>query len=120
MKDSVSLSVGVASTTGSRALRFLPVLAILLYLPYLNAGYFSDDFDYYYYSPPAHLYYYFASNALVGHAYRPLEEIFLTIVQRHFVFQTWPIHAVAVSAHMILCGLVIAAAARLNPSSWSM
>ncbi len=96
------------------AIRLMPGLAIFLYLRYLNAGYFSDDFLFYYNSPPAHLYDYFLKTGAVAHAYRPLEAIFLTLVQRHFVFQTWPIHVVAVIAHMALCGLTIAAGARLG------
>lgn len=98
----------------SPAIRFLPGLAVLLYLPYLNAHYFSDDFLFYYNSPPSHLSAYFTSHVSVAHAYRPLEAIFLTIVQGHLGFQTWPIHAAALLAHMLLCGLVIAAAQRLG------
>ncbi len=99
---------------GERAIWLLPALAFFLYLPWLNAGYFSDDFLFYYNSPPAHLYQYFFGSVAVAHAYRPLEAIFLTVVQRHFEFQTWPIHVAAVCAHMILCGLTIAFAAQIS------
>ncbi|HWE51155.1 MAG TPA: hypothetical protein VG273_15290 [Bryobacteraceae bacterium] len=111
--SSMTVSTG---TTMARAVWFLPFFALLLYFPYLNAGYFSDDFLFYYNSPPAHLYSYFSSTGAVAHAYRPLEAIVLTIIQERFAFQTWPIHALAVSALMILCALVIAAAARLGYS----
>lgn len=99
------------------AVWLIPVLAFVLYLPYLNAGYFSDDFLFFYNTPPPHLYRYFLNVGAVAHAYRPLEAIYLTLVQSHFGFQTWPIHVVAAGAHMIVCGLVIAAATRLGFST---
>jgi hypothetical protein len=80
----------------------------------LNAGYFSDDFLFFYDSPPPHFYDHFFSIGLVAHAYRPLEAIFLTLVQRNFGFQTWPIHLVAIGAHIYLCLLTVAAAAYLR------
>ena len=103
--------------TASNWLALLIAFAACLYFPYLNAGYFSDDFLFYYNSPPSHLYDYFSSTGAVAHAYRPLEAIFLTIVQQHFAFQTWPIHTVAVLAHIVLCALVIVTGARLGFSS---
>jgi hypothetical protein len=68
----------------------LLLLCIALYWPNLHAGYFSDDFLFFFDSPPAHLYNYFSQMGAAAHAYRPIEAIVLTIIQKHFRFDTFP------------------------------
>ena len=63
-----------------------------LYWRGLRAGYFSDDLLFFFNSPPAHLYDYFGMRGAAAQAYRPLEAIILTVIQRHFWFNTLPIH----------------------------
>src|SRR5260370_1967713 len=92
----------------------LLLLCIALYWPNLHAGYFSDDFLFFFDSPPAHLYNYFSQMGAAAHAYRPIEAIVLTIIQKHFRFDTFPIHLLSFCAHSALVCVVLATARRLR------
>ncbi len=95
------------------------LLTALLYLPFLSAPYFSDDFLFYFNSPPAHLYQYLWTPGAASHLYRPAEAMILTAIQTRFGFETLPIHLIAIAAHASLCCLVWLAALRLGFSRLS-
>jgi hypothetical protein len=88
--------------------------AVVMYLPYLGAPYFSDDLLFYFISPPAHLIQYFWTPGADPHLYRPGEAIILTLIQKNFGFNTIPIHIVSIAAHASLCCMVWIAAVRLG------
>ncbi|HLI30910.1 MAG TPA: hypothetical protein VKV79_07425 [Terriglobia bacterium] len=90
--------------------------SLLLFWPGLRAGYFSDDLLFFFNSPPAHWYDYFAIRGAAAQAYRPLEAIILSSIQRHFWFETLPIHLLSLLAHTGLCCIVLAAGLRLGMS----
>lgn len=91
-------------------------VSLLLFSPGLRAGYFSDDLLFFFNSPPAHWYDFFAIRGVAAQAYRPLEAILLSAVQRHFWFETLPIHLLALAAHAGLCCIVLAVSRQLRLS----
>jgi hypothetical protein len=89
-------------------------LTVLLYLPWLSAPYYSDDFLFYFAPPPPHLYDFFRMPGASAQLYRPAESIILRIIQSRFGFHTVAIHLVAIAAHASLCSMVWLAATRLK------
>ena len=89
-------------------------LTVLIYLPWLSAPYYSDDFLFYFAPPPPHLYDFFRMPGASAQLYRPAESIILRIIQSRFGFHTVAIHLVAIAAHASLCSMVWLAATRLK------
>ena len=89
-------------------------LTLLIYLPWLSAPYYSDDFLFYFAPPPPHLYDFFRMPGASAQLYRPAESIILRVIQSHFGFHTLLIHLIAIAAHASLCSMLWLAAMRLN------
>lgn len=89
-------------------------LTVLIYLPWLSAPYYTDDFLFYFAPPPPHLYDFFRMPGASAQLYRPAESIILRLIQSRFGFHTVAIHLVAIAAHASLCSMVWLAATRLK------
>jgi hypothetical protein len=88
-------------------------LTLLLYSPFLEAPYFTDDLLFYHPIPPPHLFDFFWMRSPFIAAYRPAEAMILTFIQMRFGLNTMPIHLVSMAAHASLCLMVWIAALRL-------
>src|SRR5689334_6774040 len=110
----------VSETEGTQAFRslsaplvfiVLSLALLLLYLPGIHGPYFGDDFQFVFSPTSGVLRFFISANPQSGW-YRPLEAIYLALVQRYFGWDTVPIHFLAILLHAALCCLVFVALKR--------
>lgn len=96
----------------------LPVLflaILIVYLPGLGIPYYGDDFQHVFDGSASVLERFTHANPHPNSGwYRPLEDGYLAVVQKHFDRNTVPIHLLAVLLHALLCCLVLAAVMELG------
>jgi hypothetical protein len=94
-------------------LAVLAVIGVLQFGGGLHAGYFADDFLFVHRGPPRVIEH-FTRSAETTHWYRPIEAVLLSQIQARAGLETWPIHALALAAHVALAWLVWAGLRRLG------
>ncbi len=94
-----------ATVAQSIILLLVSISAIIAYSPSINGGYFCDDYQFKFHDikidlksvfTPSHIY-----------AYRPVEKLFLAIMQQNFPQSTWPIHTTLLLLHLMLSALLM-------------
>ncbi|MCL6582307.1 MAG: hypothetical protein K6U11_01590 [bacterium] len=101
-------------TNSSLIIKSFPWLLVLLLVGFgvysrgLGIQYYGDDFQFVFdLSPPTNLFsLFFRVNPFNIFTFRPLQAVFLALIQRYFGLNTLPVHVSQILIHIFLCWLI--------------
>ena len=99
------------------ALLALLIGGLALFAPGLRSGYFGDDLMFVHDSHAHGIVPYFTDGRALSVWYRPIEAMILAAVQSRVGWDTFPVHVVALAAHVLECWIVWLAVRRLGGSA---